>query len=89
MPTEIWFTYVLVAVTFLLVPGPTILLVISYSLLRGRQAILALVLGVGFGDISKQVQRAAQFQRQRPEAVVVVQWAVRAQPLGVGDPRSA
>ena len=52
MATEIWLTYVLVAVTFLLVPGPTILLVISYSLLRGRKAILALVLGVGFGDLT-------------------------------------
>ena len=52
MPLETWLTYVLVATTFLLIPGPTILLVISYSLLRGRQAMMALVLGVGLGDLT-------------------------------------
>ena len=37
--------------TFLLIPGPTILLVISYSLISGRQVVFALLLGVGLGDI--------------------------------------
>ena len=37
--------------TYLLIPGPTILLVISYSLISGRQAVFALLLGVGLGDI--------------------------------------
>ena len=37
--------------SFLLIPGPTILLVISYSLIRGRQAVFALLLGVGLGDV--------------------------------------
>ena len=35
----------------MLIPGPTILLVISYSLIRGRQAVFALLLGVGLGDV--------------------------------------
>ena len=52
MPLETWLAYTLVATTFLLIPGPTIILVISYSLLRGRQAIIALVLGVGLGDLT-------------------------------------
>jgi len=52
MPLETWLTYTMVTTTFLLIPGPTIILVISYSLLRGRQAIIALVLGVGLGDIT-------------------------------------
>ena len=52
MPLETWLAYTLVATTFLLIPGPTIILVISYSLLRGRQAVIALVLGVGFGDLT-------------------------------------
>jgi threonine/homoserine/homoserine lactone efflux protein len=52
MPLETWLAYTLVTTTFLLIPGPTIILVISYSLLRGRQAVIALVLGVGLGDIT-------------------------------------
>ena len=51
MPLENWLAYTFVTATFLLIPGPTILLVISYSLLRGRQAVFALLLGVGVGDI--------------------------------------
>ena len=51
MPLENWLAYTFVTATFLLIPGPTILLVISYSLIRGRQAVFALLLGVGMGDI--------------------------------------
>ena len=51
MPLETWLAYTFVTATFLLIPGPTILLVISYSLIRGRQAVFALLLGVGLGDI--------------------------------------
>ena len=52
MPLETWLAYTLVTTTFLLIPGPTIILVISYSLLRGKQAVIALVLGVGLGDLT-------------------------------------
>ena len=51
MQLENWLAYTFVTATFLLIPGPTILLVISYSLIRGRQAVFALLLGVGLGDI--------------------------------------
>ena len=51
MPLENWLAYTFVTATFLLIPWPTILLVISYSLIRGRQAVFALLLGVGLGDI--------------------------------------
>ena len=51
MPLENWLAYTFVTATFLLIPGPTILLVISYSLIRGRQAVFALLLGVGLGDV--------------------------------------
>ena len=51
MPLENWLAYTFVTATFLLIPGPTILLVIIYSLIRGRQAVFALLLGVGLGDI--------------------------------------
>ena len=51
MPLETWLAYTFVTASFLLIPGPTILLVISYSLIRGRQAVFALLLGGGLGDI--------------------------------------
>ena len=51
MTLENWLAYTLVTATFLLIPGPTILLVISYSLIRGRKAVFALLLGVGLGDV--------------------------------------
>ena len=51
MPLENWLAYTFVTATFLLIPGPTILMVISYSLIRGRQAVFALLLGVGLGDV--------------------------------------
>ena len=52
MSLETWLAYTLVTTTFLLIPGPTLLLVISYSLIRGRSTILALVFGVGLGDMT-------------------------------------
>ena len=51
MPLETWLAYTFVTATFLLIPGPTILLVISYSLISGKQVVFALLLGVGLGDI--------------------------------------
>ena len=51
MPLESWLAYTFVTSTFLLIPGPTILLVISYSLISGRKAVFALLLGVGMGDV--------------------------------------
>ena len=55
MPFETWLTYTFITTTFLLIPGPTLLLVISYSLLRGRSAVMALVVGVAFGDLTAMI----------------------------------
>ena len=55
MPFETWLAYTFVTATFLLIPGPTILLVISYSLIRGRQAVFAVLLGVGLGDVTAMI----------------------------------
>jgi len=52
MSFDILLTYSLVTTSFLLIPGPTLILVISYSLLNGRKALLYLVLGVGLGDLT-------------------------------------
>ena len=55
MSLETWLTYTFITTTFLLIPGPTLILVISYSLLRGRSAVMALVVGVGLGDLTAMI----------------------------------
>ena len=50
MPIELWLAYVAASAILLIIPGPTILTVISYSLSHGRRANVALVAAVALGD---------------------------------------
>ena len=50
MPLELWLAYVATSAVILAIPGPTILLVLSYSISHGRKAALPLVAGVALGD---------------------------------------
>ena len=52
MPVSLdtWLAYAAATVILLVIPGPTILTVISYSLTHGRRANVALVAGVALGD---------------------------------------
>ncbi len=50
MTLELYLSYVIATLIVLAVPGPTILLVISYALSQGRRAALSTVVGVGLGD---------------------------------------
>jgi threonine/homoserine/homoserine lactone efflux protein len=50
MPLELWLAYVATSAVILAIPGPTILLVLSYSISNGRKAALPLVAGVALGD---------------------------------------
>lgn len=50
MPLDLWLTFVAASTILLIMPGPTILTVISYSLSHGRAANLALILAVALGD---------------------------------------
>ena len=50
MPFELWLAYVATSAVVLAIPGPTILLVLSYSISQGRSATLPLVAGVALGD---------------------------------------
>ena len=47
---DTWLAYAAATAVLLLIPGPTILTVISYSLTHGRRANVALVAGVALGD---------------------------------------
>ena len=50
MTIELYLSYVLACFVVLAIPGPTILLVVSYALSQGRRAALSTVIGVGLGD---------------------------------------
>lgn len=52
MSLENWLAFVATAAVVLAIPGPTILLVISYSLAHGRKVASATVAGVALGDFT-------------------------------------
>lgn len=49
---EIWVAFVLAAMVLLIIPGPTIILVISQAIAHGRKAVSPLVVGVTLGDFT-------------------------------------
>lgn len=51
MTLEIWLAYVLASTVLLLIPGPTILLIVSYALAEGRRSAWGTVAGATLGDI--------------------------------------
>ena len=52
MPIENWLAFAAAAAILLAIPGPTILLVISYALGHGRRPAAAIVAGVALGDLT-------------------------------------
>ena len=50
MNIELWIAFVAASSLLLIIPGPTILTVVSYSLTHGRSANIALVAAVALGD---------------------------------------
>jgi len=51
MHFEIWLAFVAASIALLLIPGPTVLLVLSYALSQGKRVALATVAGVALGDL--------------------------------------
>jgi len=52
MSLDIWIPYVLASALILVIPGPTIILVISQAITHGRKSVMPLVVGVLFGDFT-------------------------------------
>lgn len=50
MDLHLWFAFVAASIVLLLIPGPTVLLILSYALSQGRRVALATVAGVTLGD---------------------------------------
>ncbi|MEP2704998.1 MAG: LysE family translocator [Roseibium sp.] len=55
MTLELYLAYVVATLIVLALPGPTIMLVVSYALTQGRKSAAASVLGVGLGDATAAV----------------------------------
>ena len=52
MPLANWLAFTAASIILLLLPGPTVLLVVSYSLTQGRKVALATAAGVALGDFT-------------------------------------
>ena len=50
MPWDLWLAFVTASTALLLIPGPTVLLVLTYALSQGRRVAVATALGVALGD---------------------------------------
>ncbi|MCI2398849.1 LysE family translocator [Aliiroseovarius subalbicans] len=50
MPFDLWLAFVAACFAILLIPGPTVLLVLSYALTQGRRVAVGMALGVALGD---------------------------------------
>ena len=50
MDLNLWLTFVAASIALLLIPGPTVMLVLSYALSRGRAVAMRTALGVALGD---------------------------------------
>ena len=52
MPFELWLAFAVASAALLAIPGPTVMLVVSYALGAGRRSGLATVPGVTLGDFT-------------------------------------
>jgi threonine/homoserine/homoserine lactone efflux protein len=52
MPTETWLAFAAASAVLLVIPGPTILLVVSYALGQGWRTALPMAVGVALGDFT-------------------------------------
>lgn len=52
MSVDTWLAFATASFVMLAIPGPTILLVVSYALSHGRSVATAVVIGVALGDLT-------------------------------------
>lgn len=51
MPFDLWLTFVIASTALLVIPGPTLMMVLSYAMTQGRRVAIASALGVATGDL--------------------------------------
>jgi threonine/homoserine/homoserine lactone efflux protein len=52
MSLTTWFAFAAASIVLLLIPGPTVLLVVSYALTQGKRVAVAMAAGVALGDFT-------------------------------------
>lgn len=52
MSVEVWLAFSAASIIMLIIPGPTVLLVVSYALGQGWKAALPMAIGVALGDFT-------------------------------------
>ena len=52
MSPATWIAFAFASAVLVLIPGPTVLLVVSYALTQGRKVAIAVAAGVAFGDFT-------------------------------------
>ena len=55
MDLSIWMTFVAASMALIVIPSPTVVLVLTYALTQGRRVAVASALGVGLGDLIAMV----------------------------------
>lgn len=55
MSLDLYLAYVLASTLLVILPGPTVMLVVANALTRGRPAAMQSVIGVGLGDVTAMV----------------------------------
>ncbi|APX12057.1 LysE family translocator [Tateyamaria omphalii] len=51
MSLDLWLTFVIASTALLVIPGPTLMMVLSYAMTQGRRVAVASALGVATGDL--------------------------------------
>lgn len=55
MHLETWIPFVFAASLIIVIPGPTVILLITHSVTHGRRAVVPLVAGVLLGDLTAMI----------------------------------
>ncbi|WP_404382059.1 LysE family translocator [Caenispirillum salinarum] len=77
MPLDLWLAFAAASAVMLLIPGPTILLVVAYALGQGRRAAFATIGGVLLGDFTAMTASLAGLGvilAASAEAFTVLKW---------------
>ena len=80
MTFETWIAFSIAAAIVLVIPGPTIIAVVSHSLAHGRRAIVPLVIGVTLGDFTAMTLSLAGFGAGMAASATLFSVPLRAPP---------
>lgn len=87
MSLEVWFAFATASAILVLIPGPTVLLVVSYALGQGWRAALPTAIGVALGDFTAMTLSMlglGALLSASAEVFTVVKWAGAAYLIWLG-----